>query len=103
MPKIKFRKPALKYDNGSGAQALEHKLIDQLGDMHAAIEKAKELAKLPPDKYTPTMWFYGSGGNMLPPPFPPAPPSQIGDLLSMLARLLRERVWMIDPFKIEIS
>ncbi len=86
-----------------GMQALEHKLIDQFGDMHAAIEKAKELAKLPPGKYTPTLWHYGSGGSLLPPPFPPAPPSQIGDLLAMLARLLRERVWMIDPIEIRIS
>ena len=32
----------------TGAQALEHGLVDELGDLEAAISKARELAKLPP-------------------------------------------------------
>ena len=33
----------------TGEQALEHKLIDQLGDLQAALAKARELAQLPAD------------------------------------------------------
>ncbi len=34
----------------TGRQALERKLVDRLGDLHAAVEAAKEAAKIPADK-----------------------------------------------------
>jgi protease-4 len=83
-----------------GQQALDHKLVDQLGDLRAAIEKAKELAGAPKDKWTPNVWYSGTGGNLWPPPFP-ASASSLADYLSLLRTVLRERVWMISPFKIE--
>jgi len=43
----------------TGAQALEHGLVDQLGGVQAAISKARELAKLGPD--TPVNIVYGKG------------------------------------------
>jgi len=86
-----------------GGQAFEHKLIDQLGDMQAAIEKAKELAKLPTNRWTTPAWYFGSGGNLLAPPFPPSPVNQAVDFLNALPALLREHVWMLAPFEINIK
>lgn len=49
----------------TGEQALEHGLVDQLGDLHVALAKARELASLPAD--TPVAIFEGKGK-----PLPPA-------------------------------
>lgn len=78
-----------------GQQALGHKLVDQLGDIQTAIDKARELAKLPADKWTPNVWYHGSGSGLLAPPFPA---SALADYVSLLRTLFRERAWMIDPF-----
>ncbi len=83
-----------------GQQALAHKLVDELGDLHTAIEKARQLAKLPADRWTPMAWFGGTGGNQWPPPFPASPASQTSDFLAILPVLLRERFWAMDPFEI---
>jgi protease-4 len=86
-----------------GSQALAHKLIDQLGDMQAALEKAKELAKLPANRWTTPVWYYGSGGNLLAPAFPPSPADQALEFLKALPALAREQVWMLAPFEINIK
>jgi len=83
-----------------GQQALSHKLVDTLGDLHAAIEKAKELAKVPVKRWTPPVWYSGTGGSLLPPPFA-SPASQAAEYMTLIRNLLRERVWMIDPFRIK--
>jgi protease-4 len=49
----------------TGEQALAHGLVDQLGDLHAALAKARELANLPAD--APVAIFEGKGK-----PLPPA-------------------------------
>lgn len=49
----------------TGEQALQHGLVDQLGDLQAALAKARELGKLPPD--APVAIFEGKGK-----PLPPA-------------------------------
>ena len=48
----------------TGMQALDHGLVDQLGDVRAAIQKARELAKLPND--APVALVAGKG-KPLPP------------------------------------
>lgn len=83
-----------------GQQALGHRLVDTLGDLHTAIEKAKELAKLPAKRWTPQVWYSGTGGNLLPPPFA-SPASHAAEYMILIRNLLRERVWMIDPFRIK--
>lgn len=49
----------------TGEQALEHGLVDQVGDLHTALAKARELANLPAD--APVAIFEGKGK-----PLPPA-------------------------------
>ncbi len=83
-----------------GVQALERKLVDELGDLQVAIDKAKELAKLPSDRYTPNVWYSGSGGSLFPPPFPSAVDS-IAEYANLMRTVFRERVWMMMPFKID--
>jgi protease-4 len=82
-----------------GKQALGHKLVDALGDLQAAVEKAKELAKLPANRFTPNAWYSGSGGYLLPPPFP----TQAASFMATLRAALRETAWMIDPVEIKIK
>ncbi|MEK7787291.1 MAG: S49 family peptidase, partial [Chloroflexota bacterium] len=82
-----------------GQQALGHKLVDALGDLQAAVEKAKELAKLPANRFTPNAWYSGSGGYLLPPPFP----TQAANFMTTIQAALRETAWMIDPVEIKIK
>jgi protease-4 len=49
----------------TGAQALEHGLIDELGDLRAAIDKARVLAALPAS--APTVLWNRNKGRPLPP------------------------------------
>jgi protease-4 len=77
-----------------GQQALEHKLVDEMGDLTVAIEKAKTLAKLPADKWTPSIWYSGGGGSLLPAPFPA---QALAEYARVLRVMLRERAWMIAP------
>jgi protease IV len=48
----------------TGQQALEHGLIDQLGDLRAAVDKARELADLP--EYAPAVLVHGKPRPMVP-------------------------------------
>jgi protease-4 len=48
----------------TGQQALENGLVDQLGDLQAAISKARELAGLPED--APAVLFSGKAKPMIP-------------------------------------
>lgn len=48
----------------TGQQALEHGLIDQLGDLRAAVDKARELADLP--EYAPAVLVHGKARPMVP-------------------------------------
>ena len=100
----KMEEPALEQIAGGrvwlGHQALDHKLVDQLGDLQVAINKARDLAKVATDKWTPHVWYTGSGGNLLPPPFSATPPSP-ATYAQLIRTLFRERVWMIDPFRLK--
>jgi protease-4 len=57
----------------TGAQALGHGLIDELGDLNAALSKARALAELDDD--APLVWFEGDDEET-----PPAPAEAIEEL-----------------------
>ncbi len=88
-----------------GRQALDHALVDALGDLEDAIDKAKALAELPANRWTPTIWVLGGKGGALPPSFPNS--DNGGDLLERwhewLAAFTQEQVWLVAPFEIEIK
>jgi hypothetical protein len=73
--------------------------VDESGDLARAVEKAKELARLPPDRWTPLMWVSGEKDDALPAPFPPESPVET---MKRLGKLMNEKVWMISPFEVKI-
>jgi protease-4 len=48
----------------TGAQALDHQLVDALGDLHTALAKARQLANLPDDA---PVYLWRGKGEALPP------------------------------------
>ena len=84
-----------------GEQALDHGLVDELGDLMCAVEKARDLAKLPKDLWTPVAWIGGEkDGSALPAPFPVEVPAE---WIKRLIWWMDEKVWMISPFGVEIK
>lgn len=86
----------------SGKQALEHGLVDQLGNIQDAIKKAAELAGLKPDSYRVVNLHAA----------PPRPPLFQKDaqaivpelsLLEQVKRFNRVRYWYIAPFKWDLQ
>lgn len=75
-----------------GKQALELGLVDELGDFRSAVKRAREMAGLPEDRWTPLTWISGGGTQRLPAPYP-----LTGDRPSGLETVFRERWWMFDP------
>jgi protease-4 len=82
-----------------GKQALDHQLVDQLGDFKDAVDKAKQLANLDPEMYTPTFWILPGGGIILPGPIPPQP----FKALDNLSTLLKIQDWMISPHEVVVK
>ena len=84
----------------TGAQALEHGLIDQLGGLEDAVRKARELAKLPDD--APLNFVRGKGkpiGAQLAEQNPAAMAKYIADGVDMLgsrAQLLMPFEWRVQ-------
>ena len=83
-----------------GEQAHAHRLVDELGDLKRAVDKAKELAELPEDLWTPVVWINVGRNGALPAPFPSESPAE---WVKRLARTMDEKVWMISPFEEEIK
>jgi protease-4 len=78
----------------TGEQALAHGLVDELGDMQAAADKARELAGLDPRRHAPLV-------NVPPPKqtqLPVAAPAEAGEWVSNLTGLLREGVFALAPW-----
>ena len=65
-----------------------------------AVEKAKELAELPQDLWTPVAWVSGEKDGALPAPFPIETPAE---WVKRMGRLMDEKVWMILPFGVAIK
>jgi protease-4 len=82
----------------TGAQGLDHGLVDQLGDLQAAAAQARELAGLDPRRYAPLVNVPVPKSRQLPQPFP----ADAGEWLAALARLFREGVFALAPWEIRV-
>jgi protease-4 len=81
----------------TGKQALEHHLVDELGDLSAATDRACELAQLSPRRYVPLV-DVTAGSRQPPQPFP----AEAGEWLTGLLRLSRESIFAMAPWEIRI-
>ena len=61
-----------------------------------SMQDVRRALGLPVDKWSPPVWYHGSGGSLLAAPFPAETP--VNSYLRLLSQLARERVWMLDPF-----
>jgi protease-4 len=80
----------------TGEQALANGLVDALGDLHAAAERARQLAGLSPRRYAPLLNVPAPKHDLLPQPSV----ADAGAWLSGLTSLLREGVFAIAPWSI---
>lgn len=82
----------------TGDQALALGLVDELGDLQAAADRARTLAELDGRRHSPLV-------NIEPPKsyrLPPATPAEVGEWLSGLASLLRPGALAMAPWEIRI-
>jgi protease-4 len=81
----------------TGAQAQSRKLVDTLGDFTVALDKARELAKLPTDKRTPAVLLTPPRKASLPPTFAvPSPTQLVADQINEVrSLLLSTRLWAV--------
>jgi protease-4 len=80
----------------TGKQALDHQLVDSLGDLRDAVERARHLVGASARRYTPLL-------DVLPPKrYVPAQasPGDLGGWLDGLKSLLRERTYTLAPWSI---
>jgi protease-4 len=82
----------------TGAQAVDRGLIDQLGDLHAAAARARELAGLDPRRYVPLVNVPTPRKRQLPQPLP----AEAGEWLAGFLRLFHEGVFALAPWQIVI-
>jgi protease-4 len=80
----------------TGEQALAHGLVDQLGDLRAAADMARELASLDPRRYAPLVPVPAPKRYQLPQPVA----TEAGEWLAGLSRLLREGVFALAPWQV---
>jgi ClpP class serine protease len=80
----------------TGEQALANKLVDQLGDLKDAADKARDLAGLPSRRYSPLVDITPPKSFQLPQPIA----VEAGNLLTGMERLLREGVFALAPWQI---
>ncbi len=80
----------------TGAQALERGLVDALGDLQLAAQKARELAGVPPDRITPLVDLPAPKRYTLP------LPDQGAAWFEGLRGLLREGVLALAPWQVRI-
>lgn len=80
----------------TGAQALEVGLVDAVGDLHLAAQKARELAGVPADRHTPLVDLAAPKRYQLP------LPAQAAAWLDGVRGLLREGVLAMAPWQVRI-
>jgi len=83
----------------TGEQATSRGLVDALGDLQAAADKARALAGLPPRRYTPLLNVRSPKESQLALPTP----AEAGAWLGGLGRLLREGALALAPWTIRIK
>jgi protease-4 len=82
----------------TGEQALFHGLVDQLGDLQAAADRARELAGLDPRRHAPLVNVPAPKQHTL----PASPLTDTGEWLANLGVLLRESTLALAPWQIRI-
>jgi len=85
----------------TGQQALERGLVDELGDLQTAVERARALAGLDERRQTPVISLTPGRREVLPLSFP-RPADGWGALLPGLEMLRRERVLALLPWHIRL-
>ncbi len=81
-----------------GFEAREHGLVDELGDLEAALDATRRLAAMPATHWTPAAWLLRSRGNRLPRPWV----AENAGWFARTAGLLRSGTWVLLPFEIRI-
>lgn len=83
----------------TGAEAARLGLVDLLGGLPTAIARARELARLPPDRRAPIVLYRGGRERLSPQPFaePPDPPAALAALFqdALRPRILAALPWVI--------
>jgi protease-4 len=82
----------------TGEQAQARGLVDALGDLHAAVERARELAGLDPRRHAPVVNVEVPKQHQLPAPTP----TEAGEWLAGYMNLLQEGVLALAPWEIRI-
>lgn len=80
----------------TGEQALDRKLVDQLGDLRAAADHARALAGLDPRRHAPLVAVSEPKGYQLPIPLP----SEAGEWLAGLTALFQEGILALAPWEV---
>jgi protease-4 len=86
----------------TGVQAREIGLVDELGDFDTALALAKELADIETDRDVPVVQVTPPRHAVSPPPFP-TPDQTWAPLLETLQSMVRERVWAMVPWIVQVS
>ncbi len=82
-----------------GSQALGQGLVDELGDFECAVRKAKELAGLPGDRWSPTIWITPQSLNLL----PEAVSSGPEEWRRWIEPYQAAQTWFVSPFDLKIE
>jgi protease-4 len=82
----------------TGEQALERGLVDQLGDLRAAVKRARDLAGLDARRYVPVVNLAAPRRYMAPTPFQ----YDDGQWFDGIAALLREKCYALAPWAVQI-
>ncbi|MGD8903353.1 MAG: signal peptide peptidase SppA [Anaerolineae bacterium] len=82
----------------TGEQALKRGLVDALGDLHDAAERARQLAEVSPKRYAPLVDVTAPKHTHL----AQASPAEVGAWLDGLGSMLREGIYALAPWNIQI-
>lgn len=86
----------------TGEQATAIGLVDELGDFQTALEAAKTLAELDPDKEYTLVQIMAPRHDVLPQPFNTAGEQEWAAIQRMLRRLAHEHVWAMAPWDVRL-